>query len=445
MNPKIYDFFFSLLEYTTSLAMQRSSLVQKCTGRTLEIGAGTGRNLPFYAAGVELTCLDNDEKLLRKSRDKCGGPSSVKYLCGDATNLPFENESFDTVLATLVFCSIDRPEKAIAESARVLKSNGTLLIMEHVRPSPSAILSIIADTLTPFWKRIAGGCHLNRNPRPHIEAAGFQIEKESRFWGKWGKVWVCKKAGAAHSPSRTTRSILLALFAIIFADQSIFAATLQTNAATVFNAPHWIDARRVEKITDATQHFLEWDIRRVSVFFHSTPEEFARANSLGSSAVVALTKKSDQSVHLGPQVDDAQFDGVFSHELTHVILYQKYKDAIPDWLSEGLANFISQKVAKQINSKSQGRGVVDYKWLSHQTPELVTALSHPFTDKSIDRVRYRYAASTALMQMLASKCDVFDLIQLAVGKHLEIYIKNTCGIDDLNLALKSWIRTQSLR
>ncbi len=225
-----------------------------------------------------------------------------------------------------------------------------------------------------------------------------------------------------------------------------WAQALSTNSVNAPVAPPWLKVKRVEKITDAVERLLEWNLRRIELRWHQSPQGFAEANSLGSNSVVALTKRADQSIHMGPTVNDDNFDGIFAHELTHAILFQKYKDAVPEWLQEGLANFISQKVAKQLQLNTKGRGVVNYQWLVAQPQEKVTSLSHPLgldAVKSFDRVKYRYAASTALMNMLAAKCDIFDLLQLAVGRRLEVYIKNTCGIDDLDLALQSWIRLKS--
>ncbi len=220
--------------------------------------------------------------------------------------------------------------------------------------------------------------------------------------------------------------------------------SLRTNSLSVQNAPAWLQERRLEKLTDAVERLLEWQIRRVTVRFYDDAVAFTRENKLGSDAVVAFTRKQDGTVCIGPRVKQDEFEGVLTHELTHVIVYQKYKMAVPDWLEEGLANFISQKVARQLGGK--GRGVIDYPWLARQTADNATALGHPLgegKDNTLERVRYRYAASTALMEMIAARCDVFDLLQLALGRRMEPYLKNTCGLTDLDAALKTWIAKKS--
>jgi hypothetical protein len=237
-------------------------------------------------------------------------------------------------------------------------------------------------------------------------------------------------------------AVLTALFTLPANAQS--SRSIRTNSLTVLNAPAWLTERRVEKLTDSVEQLLEWQIRRVTVRFFNDAGAFASENKLKSSAVVAFTRKSDGTVSLSPQVKENEFDGVLTHELTHVVVNQKYRQAIPDWLEEGLANFISQKVAKRLGGR--GRGVVDYAWLAQQSADSYTELGHPLgegKDGTITRVRYRYAASTALMEMIASHCDVFDLMQLALGRRMEPYLKNTCELTDVDAALRAWVAAKS--
>lgn len=221
-----------------------------------------------------------------------------------------------------------------------------------------------------------------------------------------------------------------------------WGGSFRTNSLEVRDAPAWATQVRIERTTDAVERLLEWHIRRVPVRFYWDNATFRRENKLGSEAVDAFTRGAgaDLTVHLGPRVTEANLHGILAHELTHVVVRQKHKAAVPPWLEEGLANFISQKVANVTGGK--GRGVVDYAWLAEQPTEPITALAHPFgKDKvrSAQRLRYRYAASTALAEMIAAKCDIFDLLQLSLGRRMEPYLKNTCAIDDLDGALKTWI------
>jgi len=204
---------------------------------------------------------------------------------------------------------------------------------------------------------------------------------------------------------------------------------------TVSRAPDWLDERRVEKVTRKTQKALEWDIRRISVTFYSDQAEFERVHSLGG-AVLAVTRKSDQSVHVGPRVTRLNFDEVFGHELGHVIVFQKYKDSIPSWLDEGLANYASRS--------SQ----VDYRWLVQQKLKPVREMGHPFQGLKAEPglpepARYHYTASTALAEMLASQCGMSDLLQLSTGKKLENYLATFCRISDLDQSFAAWVRKKA--
>lgn len=168
---------------------------------------------------------------------------------------------------------------------------------------------------------------------------------------------------------------------------------------------------------------MEWDIRRANVFFYGTPEAFQKVHGYGPT-VLAVSKERDNTIHLGPKVTLETFDTIVGHELVHIILYQKYKDAIPTWLVEGLANYASKKP-------------VDYKWLSTQPFIEVTSLTHPY--KGNVNFKYHYLASTAVMEMIASRCSMKDLLQLSVGKKIETYLKTYCEITDLNGDFKKWI------
>ncbi len=211
------------------------------------------------------------------------------------------------------------------------------------------------------------------------------------------------------------------------------AKEIRTNEVTMPNAPEWLQQTRVEKVTDRIQNKLEWSTRRVVVHWYSTPEDFDRAHGMGPLAA-AVTKQSGgvTTVHMGPTVTTKNFDEIFGHELVHVIINQKYKDAIPKWLEEGLANHLAM------------RGKVDYKWLASQPyPEDVRELAHPFKG-SFALISYRYKASQALAEMLAKKCDLENLIRLSVQRKMEDYIVTYCEIKDLNVAFKDWVKKKAL-
>lgn len=203
-----------------------------------------------------------------------------------------------------------------------------------------------------------------------------------------------------------------------------------TNALVMDEAPLWLKRTRVEKVTAKIQRELEWSIRRIQVIWHTDESEFQAFHKNGS-AVLAVARKSENSVHLGPRVNSENFDQVFGHELVHVIIYQKYKTAIPKWLEEGLANHI----AKQ--------GKVDYEWLVKQElPKDVTQLNHPFRGSKND-VYVHYMTSQALAEMISRKCSLPTLLQLSLERKLENYLATYCEIKDLDADFQKWVKRKA--
>lgn len=207
---------------------------------------------------------------------------------------------------------------------------------------------------------------------------------------------------------------------------SVYAKDIQTNAVTMPSAPEWLKTPRVEKVTDRIQSTLEWTIRKINVVWYTDQAAFEKDHGLGPYAR-AVSHKNLNLIRLGPKVNNENFDQVFGHELTHIISYQKYKEAIPKWLEEGLANHLTK------NAK------VDYKWLaSRPLPDDVRSLIHPMKG-DIDDIRYSYQASQALAEMISKKCDLTNLLRLSVGHGMDAYLKTYCEIPDLNEAYRKWI------
>jgi hypothetical protein len=205
---------------------------------------------------------------------------------------------------------------------------------------------------------------------------------------------------------------------------------LKTNAVFMESHPDWVTVGRLDKVVDHIQSLLEWDIHRIKVTWYKDQNTFESVHNYGPT-VLAISRKSDNTVHLGPRVTNENFDGVFGHEMVHIISFQKYKEAIPPWLEEGLANYLSKQ------------GSVDYKWLkSHPLPNDVRNLVHPFNG-SEDHIRYHYMASQALVEMIASKCDLSNLLRLSVGRKMENYFSTYCGIKDLNSDYKNWLDSKN--
>jgi hypothetical protein len=216
------------------------------------------------------------------------------------------------------------------------------------------------------------------------------------------------------------KSLALLLFAF-----SSYAQDIDTNSVAIPSAPLWLNSSRVEHVVDHVQDKLEWDIRKISVRFYSDETQFEKLHGFGSS-VLAFSQKNTGVIAMGPKITTSNFDAIFGHELTHMVLYQKYKTAIPGWLEEGLADYVGQ------NSK------VDYVWLSTQNHPDVRTMSHPFKAQ-VQSPRYQYQASTAVIEMLAAKCGLDDLLQLSVGSNLEHYFSTFCGISDINQAFNDWV------
>jgi ubiquinone/menaquinone biosynthesis C-methylase UbiE len=156
----------------------RERVMAGAEGRVLEIGIGPGLNLPLYGANVELvTGLDPSPRLLAKARESSRGIAApVALIEGTAEAIPLDAASVDTVVTTWTLCSIPDAARALAEMRRVLHPAGRLLFVEHGR-APDARVRWWQDRLTPVWRCIGGGCHLNRAIRDLITVAGFQIER----------------------------------------------------------------------------------------------------------------------------------------------------------------------------------------------------------------------------------------------------------------------------
>jgi ubiquinone/menaquinone biosynthesis C-methylase UbiE len=170
-----------LLKRATSIYEEdRLELLQHARGRVLDVGIGTGATLKWYPPGVrEIVGIDPSESLLEECRATVSRLSKEGRLAAPvdlqaafAESLPFPDESFDTAVSFLVFCSLPDPDAAAWELYRVLRPGGSLVFFEHVR-DPDPRKARWQERLNPLWTRIAGGCNLHRNTRSVFERAGF--------------------------------------------------------------------------------------------------------------------------------------------------------------------------------------------------------------------------------------------------------------------------------
>ncbi len=167
------------------LGDMRRTLLAEARGRVVEIGAGTGVNLDLYGTGIEdLTLIEPDPHMGSKLRERLAArseaasavtPPSARLVTAPAEAIPFDDDTFDTAVATLVLCTVPDPATAVAELSRVLKPGGRLLFIEHVRAEDPASARW-QDRLEKPWRFMADGCHCNRDTAATLTASAFQIE-----------------------------------------------------------------------------------------------------------------------------------------------------------------------------------------------------------------------------------------------------------------------------
>ncbi|HVJ47605.1 class I SAM-dependent methyltransferase [Desulfitobacterium sp.] len=172
----IYDLFMSPLE-KRFLTKIRKNIIPRALGNVLEIGYGTGVNFQYYNLATVKSVSALDTKSTPAVKIKAELP--LKFFEGRAEDLPFLDESFDTVVETLVFCSVKNLDNAMNEVLRVLKPGGIFIFMDHVLPEKKSMASLFKATNT-VWPKIAGGCNLTREPYKLIEASGLVIEQSGR-------------------------------------------------------------------------------------------------------------------------------------------------------------------------------------------------------------------------------------------------------------------------
>jgi ubiquinone/menaquinone biosynthesis C-methylase UbiE len=156
------------------LGEQRRHLVGQASGQVLEIGGGTGANLAHYGAVDRLVVTEPEEPMRRRLEQRARSLGRAVVVDGaPAERLPFPDASFDTVVSTLVLCTVGDPAAALAEIARVLRPGGRLLFIEHVRGEGRR--GRLQERFTPVWGVLAGGCHLDRDTVSAIRRQGFEV------------------------------------------------------------------------------------------------------------------------------------------------------------------------------------------------------------------------------------------------------------------------------
>jgi ubiquinone/menaquinone biosynthesis C-methylase UbiE len=166
----LYDLTQAPLERRV-LGPMRDDLLGGLTGDVLDVGAGTGANLPYFRSAGRVVAVEPDRSMRSRLVTRAGG---AEVVAAPAEDLPFPDAAFDAVVATLVLCSVADLDRALAEIRRVLRPDGRLVVLEHVRGQGR--LAWWQDHLTPVWSRLVGGCRLNRDTRAAMVRAGFAVD-----------------------------------------------------------------------------------------------------------------------------------------------------------------------------------------------------------------------------------------------------------------------------
>jgi ubiquinone/menaquinone biosynthesis C-methylase UbiE len=193
--PRLID----LAMRTAATEAERHRWVPLAAGNVLEIGSGSGLNVPFYGPGVKsLAAADPSAELQRLAEPRIARAAvKVHAVQTSAEQLPFRDASFDTVVMTWTLCSIADPVRALREIRRVLRPHGRLLFIEHGE-APDASVRRWQAWIRPWWKRIAGGCYVDRRIADLIAGAGFTFANLEKAYGDGPKVLDYLYKGIAH-------------------------------------------------------------------------------------------------------------------------------------------------------------------------------------------------------------------------------------------------------
>jgi ubiquinone/menaquinone biosynthesis C-methylase UbiE len=182
MFALLYDPFLWLGEIA-GMRRRRRRLLAKAYGRVVEIGSGTGLNVTLYTGAVDELVLTEPEPAMRRKLERRlqRNGLAAQILDAPAQRLPLADASVDTVVSTLVLCTVDDPESTLREIARVLRPGGQLLFIEHVRAT-SRFVAACQDKLLVAWRGFAGGCVCNRSTVDLMRACGFTVDVVADVW-----------------------------------------------------------------------------------------------------------------------------------------------------------------------------------------------------------------------------------------------------------------------
>lgn len=175
---KFYDIFELPMEVLFS--KWRKELVKYGSGKVLEVGVGTGKNIKYYPNDIDLTAIDFSDGMLSKAIKKYKDKSNIKFIQMDIQATNFESNTFDTVIASYVFCSVPDPIKGLKEINRICKNSGRIILLEHVR-SENKIVGAVMDLINPLMVNLLG-FNINRKTETNIVDAGFYSYQVRHLW-----------------------------------------------------------------------------------------------------------------------------------------------------------------------------------------------------------------------------------------------------------------------
>ncbi|MCH7699022.1 MAG: class I SAM-dependent methyltransferase [Chloroflexi bacterium] len=178
----MWDRISASQERTTGTKV-RPKIMGEAHGDVLEIGAGTGASFSYFPEDAQVIAIEPDPHMIERAHKRLAklGAVNIQLRQAAAESLPFDDDSFDHVVASLVFCSVDDQAKAFAEVRRVLRPDGTFRFWEHIRNDDSRFWGTLQDAITPIWRWCGAGCHPNRRTQQAIEEAGFTVEWIEKF------------------------------------------------------------------------------------------------------------------------------------------------------------------------------------------------------------------------------------------------------------------------
>lgn len=190
-NAAIYD----VIDRSIS-GKQRRELLKSATGEVLEVGVGTGANLPYYPEGVKVTGIDFSPGMLNKAKERASsltGGAEIHLEELDVEALPFPDQTFDTIVTSCVYCSVPDPVKGMKEMRRVLKDDGEILMLEHMR-SENPVIGFGMDLVNPLVARL-WGANINRDTMGNLAEAGLDVRAEVRVMGTIMRRLTVRKTG----------------------------------------------------------------------------------------------------------------------------------------------------------------------------------------------------------------------------------------------------------